>query len=308
MIMGSPGRRAIDFAMNDIHSKFSLATACLLALVVLVSCALQPQQEPAREQARVDYDILLRLPAEPVAYGERVKPILERRCVVCHGCYDAPCQLKLSSPEGVARGASKQKVYDGARILAMQPTRLFMDASTPEQWRAKGFHPVLNEGPPAPEANLDQSVMYRMLRLKQRHPQPRVGMLPDSFDLGLERTQECPSAAEFDTYARRHPQWGMPYAMPNLADDEYAALVSWLAQGASMPQAPSPSNTAGPQIERWERFLNGTSDKERLVGRTTRNSSASTACAEPTRNSGALPTGSMTSVPGSSRCCQGCST
>lgn len=117
--------------------------------------------------------------------------------MVCHGCYDAPCQLKLSSPEGLGRGASGQKVYDGSRILATEPTRLFIDASTPEQWRAKGFHSVLNEGTPEPEANLDQSMMYRMLRLKQRHPQPRVGMLPDSFDLGLDRTQECPSVDKF---------------------------------------------------------------------------------------------------------------
>ncbi len=36
-----------------------------------------------------------------------VKPILDRRCVVCHSCYNAPCQLKLSSYEGLDRGASK---------------------------------------------------------------------------------------------------------------------------------------------------------------------------------------------------------
>ena len=27
-------------------------------------------------------------------YYTEVKPILENRCVVCHACYDAPCQLK----------------------------------------------------------------------------------------------------------------------------------------------------------------------------------------------------------------------
>ncbi|HET8708124.1 MAG TPA: hypothetical protein VFM46_17595, partial [Pseudomonadales bacterium] len=26
-------------------------------------------------------------------YLNNVKPILEKRCVVCHACYDAPCQL-----------------------------------------------------------------------------------------------------------------------------------------------------------------------------------------------------------------------
>ena len=35
--------------------------------------------------------------ASGVSYRRDVKPILDQRCVVCHGCYDAPCQLKLGS-------------------------------------------------------------------------------------------------------------------------------------------------------------------------------------------------------------------
>jgi len=121
--------------------------------------------------------------------------------VVCHGCYDAPCQLKLSSWEGLARGANKKKVYDGERIFAAEPTRLFIDAHTTEEWRAKQFHTVLNEGKQDPESNLQNSVMYQMLRLKQRHPQSRVGMLPDSFELGLNRKQVCATRDEFDPRA-----------------------------------------------------------------------------------------------------------
>ena len=37
-------------------------------------------------------------------FRNQVQPLLDRRCVVCHACYDAPCQLKLSSPEGIERG------------------------------------------------------------------------------------------------------------------------------------------------------------------------------------------------------------
>ncbi len=33
--------------------------------------------------------------AGEVDYWTEVLPDLESRCVVCHGCYDAPCQLKL---------------------------------------------------------------------------------------------------------------------------------------------------------------------------------------------------------------------
>lgn len=43
----------------------------------------------------------------------QVKPIIDNRCVVCHACYDAPCQLKMSSVEGIDRGASKDLVYQG---------------------------------------------------------------------------------------------------------------------------------------------------------------------------------------------------
>ena len=46
---------------------------------------------------------------------QSAKQVLESRCVVCHGCYDAPCQLKLSAFEGIARGGSKEIVYDPAR-------------------------------------------------------------------------------------------------------------------------------------------------------------------------------------------------
>ncbi|HKU43734.1 MAG TPA: hypothetical protein VJR89_36495, partial [Polyangiales bacterium] len=69
--------------------------------------------------------------------------VFERRCVVCHGCYDAPCQLKLESIRGAERGASPAQVYDTARLTAAEPTRLGIDAQSVAEWRAKGFHGVL---------------------------------------------------------------------------------------------------------------------------------------------------------------------
>ena len=47
-------------------------------------------------------------------------------------------------------------------------------------------------------ANLDNSVMDQMPRLKQSHHQPRVGMLPDDFDLDLDREQECAQIGDFE--------------------------------------------------------------------------------------------------------------
>ncbi len=238
----------------------------LLLLSMLAGCTSKEQSITA-EQADVEYNLLYTLPREAVSYDDAVRPILESRCVVCHGCYDAPCQLKLSSPEGIHRGASKKKVYNAGRITADEPTRLFIDAVTTEEWRQKGFDSVLNEGDNNPRANLEDSVMYRMLRQKQLFPQARTGMLSDDFDLGLDRAQTCPKLDEFSDYATKHPRGGMPYAMPNLDRDEYTTLVHWLAQGALMPEDRAPSKLAAEQIKRWEVFLNGDSNKERLVGR-----------------------------------------
>ena len=245
---------------------YTLLPAILLALLLLASCSSTPPSL-TEEQSRVDYGVLLTMPEELIPFDEQIKPVLEQRCVVCHGCTDAPCQLKLSSYEGLTRGASKDRVYNGARLESAPPTRLFIDAQTTADWRSRGFHAVLAEDASTPEEKLEQSVLYQLLRLKQLHPQPRVGMLPDSMDVSLDRQQVCTTRDKFDDYAMKHPGWGMPYAMPNLSDDEYRILVQWLAQGAPPPPALTPSATAQAQIARWEVFLNDPSLKQQLTSR-----------------------------------------
>ena len=240
----------------------------LFTLTVLIVSACATKKESLTEkQPRVDLSLLQTLPAENISYDDQVSPVLERRCVVCHGCYDAPCQLKLSSPEGINRGASKEKVYNGARFKTMAPTRLYIDAKSTGEWRDKGFHSVLNEGTASATQNLEQSVMYKMLRLKQLNPQSRVGMLSDSFDLSLGRKQSCPTLEEFDSYASKFPNQGMPFAMPNLTDQEYRILAQWLAQGAPVPEEKGPTPVAMEQIRNWETFLNGSGNKQKLVSR-----------------------------------------
>lgn len=237
-----------------------------LPMLLLSACS-QPGKSFTEDQAVVEYDLLVSIPAENISYDNQVRPILESRCVSCHGCYDAPCQLKLSSPAGIHRGANKKRVYQGARIRADEPTRLFIDAMTTDEWRQKDFNTVLNEGDGNPLMNLENSVMYRMLRQKRLYPQARTGMLSDDFDLGLNREQSCPTLDEFDKYAAEHPKGGMPYAMPDLSRKEYTTLVHWLAQGALMPQDKAASKVAAKQVKRWETFLNGDSNKEKLVAR-----------------------------------------
>lgn len=214
-----------------------------------------------------------------VSYTRDVKPILDSRCVVCHACYDAPCQLKLSAFEGLDRGASKKPVYDTERLEAAAPTRLFIDAADTEQWRKKSFFPMLNEWrqpePPvkhgANDASADwetqHSILARLLRLKQKHPLPASGKLDDSFKFELDRTLECPRLDELEQFQSEHPLWGMPYAMPGLSERQQSTIMRWLREGARFeprPPLPAQSRLA---IEQWENFFNGRSLKERLVAR-----------------------------------------
>ena len=65
-----------------------------------------------------------------VSFYSDVQPIIERRCSVCHSCYDAPCQLKTTCFEGIDRGGTKALVYNSTRLKADTPTRLHIDAET----------------------------------------------------------------------------------------------------------------------------------------------------------------------------------
>ncbi|NOI74868.1 fatty acid cis/trans isomerase [Vibrio coralliilyticus] len=195
-----------------------------------------------------------------------VKPIIDNRCVVCHACYDAPCQLKMSSVAGIDRGASKELVYQGTRLTAATPSRLFEDAQTTEQWRSMGFHPVLNERDQTRTANIEAGLVAKMLMQKEAHPSPNQTQL-EGFDFSIDRSQVCPTIEEYDSYAQDHPTWGMPYGMPNLSSNEYSTLMSWLQNGAIM-NAPIPLTLEQQAlVEKYEQFFNNGSRKAQLTAR-----------------------------------------
>ena len=204
---------------------------------------------------------------EAITYREDIEPVLNQRCVVCHACYDAPCQLKLSSPEGIMRGANPQKVYHGTRLLAAEPTRLGIDAQTTAGWREKGFHPVINERNQDPQTNLANSLIYQVLAQKKNHPLPDKAILPDDFDLSLNREQMCSTREKYADYLDEHPLWGMPYALPALNDTEYLRLTQWIKDGAPM-SAPRPlPDDIIEKVADWEAYLNGDSLKQQLASR-----------------------------------------
>jgi hypothetical protein len=197
---------------------------------------------------------------------EKAETVFENRCAVCHACYDAPCQLKLTSYEGVTRGASKDKVY-ALRVMAAAPTRLGIDAQTDTEWRGKGFHAVLNERAASVEADRNASVMHRLLDLKRRHA-PESGILPsDRYDFSLDRAQACTTIEEVAEIEQKKPELGMPYGMPQLTDAEYRTLTEWITAGApyASPAPLSPAYTE--RVKSWETLLNGDGLKEQLVSR-----------------------------------------
>ena len=99
-----------------------------------------------------------------ISFEKDIKPILDNRCVTCHSCYNSPCQLKLSSYEGLNRGSSKTNIYAN-RINADNPTRLFVDALNTEEWRKKGFFSMVDF---LGESN--ESIMMRYLFQKEINP------------------------------------------------------------------------------------------------------------------------------------------
>ncbi len=190
------------------------------------------------------------------SYAEDIAPIFAQRCVACHSCYNAPCQLDLSSWAGVARGATGARVYDGTRLTPAPPTRLNIDAGSSAEWhRDKGFYEVLDGSD-----GQARGLMQRMLDMKQAGPTPVREKHEDWL---------CPSnTLEMTAYALAGPD-GMPFGFPPLSSSEAATLAQWLDAGSPGPHSDGekPAKNLVAQIEAWEAWLNRDSNTARLVAR-----------------------------------------
>ena len=246
----------------------SIITGCTTVYQTVLSPDFDTLYGPSAPKERLlTPTALATLKPEAISYHKDVKPILESRCVACHACYDAPCQLKLGSTTGVDRGASKQLVYDGSRLSAAAPTRLFIGATTIQGWREKEFYPVLNERIDSAQAGLNNSLLAKLLLLKRDNPLPESGKLPASFDLSMGRELSCPTVNEFTQYKQDHPDWGMPYAMPGLSLQQEYTIMLWLQEGAKFDTEPALSQLAVKTIAQWESYFNRHSLKQQLVAR-----------------------------------------
>jgi hypothetical protein len=193
-------------------------------------------------------------------YESRIKPIFESRCIACHSCYNAPCQLNLQSHSGAARGAIARNVYDATRAESVPPTRLDIDASTTSGWREKGFFDVLGAG------NADKSLLLRLARLRSAHPEAQPAKQ-------AAESQLCVADVGDKRIAENEAALGMPYGLPPLATSEIAALETWIADGTPAPNLTGkgernaiPQQLLG-EVHAWEHFLNTPEPRHKLVSR-----------------------------------------
>ncbi len=203
--------------------------------------------------------------ATPVSYVDDVRPILDRRCVVCHSCYNSSCQLKLSSFEGLDRGGSKASVYSSSRLRAQDPTRLFIDAHSTEEWRTKGFHSVTAS---SSGGVYNDSIMLHLLEAKRMQPRPSGEYHAEATDVTC-----AANTRELGSFLGRHPNRGMPFGFPALSQQQYEVLATWLQRGAQGPNAEqqaaltTPTLSTAAKIAKWEAFLNRDDAKHAMTAR-----------------------------------------
>ncbi|WP_413570323.1 fatty acid cis/trans isomerase [Bdellovibrio sp. HCB117] len=194
-------------------------------------------------------------------YTRKVQAIFDNRCVACHSCFNAPCQLNLQNFEGFQRGASKLNVYDGTRIKSVAPSRLWIDAHGAKAWQEKGFFDLNNTR--KSEGNLFLSFLN--LRAEKQNVE---------IEKQVAQTQICASPTEdFKKLQKQAPYLGMPYGLPPLSAMEIDTIQTWLEGGAPGPNSEAQKELARvhveiqKQIQVWQKFLNQTDPTHKLVSR-----------------------------------------
>ncbi len=192
--------------------------------------------------------------AKPISFENDVKPILDNRCVVCHSCYNSPCQTKFSSFEGIKRGGTKTAIYEN-RIEPIEPTRLFVDALDEKEWRDKGFYSITK---PLDENNT--SIMSLFLEQKQKLPISKGDYAPELDDL------TCPKDLdELEKYLEENPYHGMPYGFPALSKKEHKIITKWLKDGSLDDRKKDLEYPK--QLKELEEFLNRKDMKHKISAR-----------------------------------------
>lgn len=194
---------------------------------------------------------------QKISFSKDIKPILDNRCISCHSCYNSPCQLNLSSFEGIERGSTKEEVYAN-RLRAANPTRLFIDAHDESQWRELGFSSMTDK-----LEDSNESIMMQYLFQKDQNPISIDDYSPETDKLSCVKNRK-----ELAVYFDENPHKGMPYGFPALKKSEYNLLMSWLNRGAiDDTKLDISTSFEKEQILKFEAFLNNKSIKHQVSAR-----------------------------------------
>ncbi|WP_413294171.1 fatty acid cis/trans isomerase [Bdellovibrio sp. HCB185ZH] len=193
-------------------------------------------------------------------FTHKIQPLFDNRCLSCHSCFNAPCQLNLQNFDGFARGANKLNVYDGTRSKSVEPSRIWIDAKSTEEWRTKGFFTVHTSIQP------EQNVFFQMLNLR--------AINTASVKVQVHESQVCAANMEqFEAMKKTEPQLGMPYGLPALHEGELETIKTWISKGAPGPsldaykKAHETPAKLRSQVEIWEKYFNQSELKQKLVSR-----------------------------------------
>jgi len=229
----------------------------------------------------------------PPNYLKEVQPILNKRCVACHGCYEAPCQLNLQSYDGFRRGFSAVPIYSGKRIPKVAPSRM-VDAKSVREWRSKEFSAVLahDDEPSAADhaKEYQKSLTYQLLeqgqlndpaqgfslehaaQLQALHEKDKRQCLATGNQLWEHDARKSPyKLLSFEDYSKAYANGGMPFGLPRLSAAEQDILTRWMEAGA-----PGPTEEEKTQLElpknaeahaKWEAFFNGDSAQAQQAAR-----------------------------------------
>ena len=195
----------------------------------------------------------------------QVRPVLEQRCVVCHGCYDAPCQLVLSSHTGLdARreqaGRLRHRPSDGGAA----------DAAVRRRADHRGVARArLLPGYSATPRPRIRSLLTLMLELGRAHPFPPGEKLPASVGARHQPRPLLPAGGGVRHLCDRSIRSAAcRTGWPRSATPSSRCWPAGSAKAHRRRPPPPPLAAATTaQVARWETFLNGDSLKQRITAR-----------------------------------------
>ncbi len=138
------------------------------------------------------------MPNRTIDYRSEVKPLLDKRCVVCHSCYNSPCQLKLDSFEGADRGATKKAIYNGHAAEIHGPHAALHRRPVHRGVAGKSFFSVTESKAPG---GLNDSIMIELLSHKMKNPKSVGEYRSEAEDLTCSEDQ-----AELGGYLEEAPE------------------------------------------------------------------------------------------------------